>query len=181
MKTLLLALLLSLNLNAQTYPEEWFKPVPLEGAPSWEILPQDAGPGEVILSKRNELGILSNFAATPFVYRGVTYASVEGFWQMMKYPESESDLRSPSFFPFTREQVSSMTAFDAKNAGSIGEKIMADLGISWVTFEGQQMEYCSLTPKLHHQLIKEAMWEKLQQNPEVKRIVLATGDLKLIS
>ena len=30
----------------------------------WEILPQVAKSGEVILSKRNELGILSNFAAT---------------------------------------------------------------------------------------------------------------------
>jgi hypothetical protein len=48
-----------------------------------------------------------------------------------------------------------------------------------VSFEGQQMEYCSVVPKEHYQIIKEAMWEKLQQNAEVKRIVIATGDLKL--
>jgi predicted NAD-dependent protein-ADP-ribosyltransferase YbiA (DUF1768 family) len=179
MKILILTLILSLNLKAETYPEEWFKPVPTEGAPAWEVLPQDAGPGEVILSKRNELGILSNFAATPFIYRGKKYASVEGFWQMMKYPENVSDPRPQSLFPFTRDQVSSMTAFEAKNAGSIGEKIMLQLGIDWVSFEGQQIEYCSLVPKEHYQIIKEAMWEKLQQNPEVKRIVIATGDLKL--
>ena len=41
----------------------------------------------MILSKRNELGILSNFAATPFTLYGKRYASVEGFWQMMLYPE----------------------------------------------------------------------------------------------
>jgi len=35
----------------------------------------------------NELGLLSNFAPTPFVFHGQRYASVEGFWQMMKYPE----------------------------------------------------------------------------------------------
>ena len=32
---------------------------PRHEAASWESLPQDAGPGEVILSKRNELGLLS--------------------------------------------------------------------------------------------------------------------------
>ncbi len=62
--------------------------------PDWEILPQAAKPGEVILSKRNELGILSNFAATPFVLHGKRYASVEGFWQMMLYPEGAGDARA---------------------------------------------------------------------------------------
>jgi hypothetical protein len=76
------------------YPAHWWTPVATNGAPSWEILPQEAGPGEVILSKRNELGLLSNFAATPFNFRGKRYASLEGFWQMMKYPESADDPRA---------------------------------------------------------------------------------------
>src|SRR5215212_7160295 len=76
------------------YPKHWWTPVSKEGAPAWEILPQEAGPGEVILSKRHELGLLSNFAATPFEFRGVRYASVEGFWQMMLYPEGADDPRA---------------------------------------------------------------------------------------
>lgn len=43
------------------YPAHWWTPVSKEGAPDWEILPQEAGPGEVILSKRHELGLLSSF------------------------------------------------------------------------------------------------------------------------
>lgn len=180
MKTLLtLLLLVSFSAFAQSYPAEWFKPVPTEGAPAWEILPQAAGPGEVILSKRNELGILSNFAATPFTYRGETYASVEGFWQMMKYPEAQYDVRNTLDYPFTRQQVAAMIAFEAKNAGSIGEKMMEQLGIDWVTFEGESMVYCSVEKGLHYKLIKEAMIEKLNQNPEVKRILKATGNLIL--
>ena len=70
-----------------TYPAHWWAPVSKEGSPAWEILPQEAGPGEVILSKRHELGLLSNFAPTPFTFRGRRYASLEGFWQMMLYPE----------------------------------------------------------------------------------------------
>ena len=35
------------------YPAHWFAAVPEQGKPAWEILPQAAGSGEVILSKRN--------------------------------------------------------------------------------------------------------------------------------
>src|SRR6186997_634659 len=87
-------LFLSLACHSAQYPAHWFAPVPNQGAPAWEILPQEAKPGEVILSKRNELGLLSNFAATPFEYRGKRYASVEGFWQMMLYPEGADDERA---------------------------------------------------------------------------------------
>jgi hypothetical protein len=114
--------------------------------PAWEILPQEAKPGEVILSKRNELGILSNFAATPFEYRGKRYASVEGFWQMMLYPEGPDDPRAKSpalAWPHTREQVAQMVAFEAKAAGDVGEKNMRQLGIDWVTFEGKRILYRS--------------------------------------
>ncbi len=175
----LLFILLSTTAFASTYPEHWWAEVPREGAPAWEVLPQDAGPGEVILSKRNELGILSNFAATAFVLDNVTYASVEGFWQMMKYPEGAEDPRSVLSFPFSREQVSAMTAFTAKDAGKIGEQKMKELGIDWVTYQGERMTYCSLERGLHFELIRKAMLEKVKQNAEVKRILLLTGDLIL--
>src|SRR4029453_15342905 len=51
------------------YPARWFAPVSEAGKPDWEILPQEAGPGEVILSKRNELGLLYNFADTYLNFR----------------------------------------------------------------------------------------------------------------
>ena len=76
------------------YPAHWWTPVIDPKKPDWETLPQEAGPGEVILSKRNELGLLSNFAPTPFVFHGLRYASLEGFWQMMKYPEGPGDPRA---------------------------------------------------------------------------------------
>ena len=53
---------------------------------------------------------------SPFTYRGVLYVSVEGFWQMMKYLESETDMRAVRTFPYTRTQVTQMVAFEAKNA-----------------------------------------------------------------
>src|SRR6476620_994675 len=118
------------------YPAVWFAPVNDPNKPDWEILPQEAKAGEVILTKRNELGILSNFAATPFEMDGKQYASVEGFWQMMLYPEGPDDERAKDTrvtWKFTREQVAQMTAFEAKSAGTLAEENMKTLGIDWVT------------------------------------------------
>lgn len=164
------------------YPEEWWKPVPKEGAPAWEILPQEAGPGEVILSKRNELGILSNFAATAFTYKGVRYASIEGFWQMMKYPEGPDDerLKDPNIqWPFTRQQVAAMTAFEAKSAGSKANANMKALNIQWVTFENKKLNYMENAEGEFYQLVFAAMLEKWQQNPQVQVILKKTGTLIL--
>jgi hypothetical protein len=164
------------------YPAHWWTPAPQAGKPEWERLPQEAGPGEVILSKRNELGLLSNFAPTPFTFRGKRYASLEGFWQMMLYPEGQNDPRA--MFPglewkYTREQVARMTSFEAKTAGTLAEENMNRMVINWVTFEGKQMEYRAVAPGGHYKLIVEATWEKVRQNSEVKRVLLATGDLIL--
>jgi predicted NAD-dependent protein-ADP-ribosyltransferase YbiA (DUF1768 family) len=164
------------------YPARWWAPVSKDGAPSWEILPQEAGAGEVILSKRHELGLLSNFAATPFVYREQRYASLEGFWQMMLYPESPDDERAR--FPglkwaHTRAEVAQMTAFEAKEAGTLAEENMKTMHIDWATFEGKKLPYRPAEPGEHYRLIVEATWAKVRQNPEVERVLLATGDLKL--
>jgi predicted NAD-dependent protein-ADP-ribosyltransferase YbiA (DUF1768 family) len=164
------------------YPAHWFAPVDTNGAPAWEIFPQDAKPGEVILSKRNELGLLSNFAATPFDFHGKRYASMEGFWQMMKYPEGPDDPRATFAglrWEFTRDQVAAMTGFDAKRAGTLADQNMKKMGIAWVSFEGRHFESRPAEPGEHYQLIVAATREKVGQNPDVKKVLLATGDLIL--
>jgi len=173
---------LALAQPAGQYPAHWWTPVPEDQKAIWEILPQAAKPGEVILSKRNELGILSNFAATPFVFRGKRYASVEGFWQMMLYPEGRDDRRAEApgiVWPHTRAEVAQMTAFEAKDAGAAAEANMRKMGIPWVTFEGRRMPYRSRIQGEHYRLIVAAMRAKLVQNPKVREILLATGNLVL--
>jgi len=165
------------------YPSRWWAPVPEAQKASWEVLPQAAKPGEVILSKRHELGILSNFAATPFTLRGKRYPGVEGFWQMMLYPEGPDDPRARFAgitWPHTREAVAQMTAFAAQAAGTLGEENMKKMGIDWVTFEGKRITYWSKEKGEHYRLIVEAMRAKLEQNPKVKEILLSTGDLVLL-
>jgi predicted NAD-dependent protein-ADP-ribosyltransferase YbiA (DUF1768 family) len=164
------------------YPAQWWTPVIDPKKPAWEVLPQEAGPGEVILSKRNELGWLSNFAPTPFVFRGHRYASLEGFWQMMKYPEGRRDPRAK--FPglewkYTREQVAQMSSFEANKAGALASENMTKMGITWVSFGGKHFEYKPAVPGQHYKLIVAATWAKVKQNSEVKKVLLATGDLIL--
>jgi len=179
---MLLAAFIVYSFAAQ-YPAHWWTPVLDPNKPAWEIPPQAAQPGEVILSKRNELGILSNFAATPFTLHGVRYASVEGFWQMMLYPEGKNDPRAQATsvkWPHSRAEVAQMTAFEAKAAGDVAEDNMRKLGIDWVTFEGRRMPYRSMTKGEHYRLIVEAIRAKLEQNPKVRQVLLSTGNLILL-
>lgn len=164
------------------YPAHWWAPVDTATAPDWEILPQQAAPGEVILSKRNELGLLSNFAATSFTLDSHPYASVEGFWQMMLYPESPTDPRATApgiQWQHTRDEVAAMVAFPAKAAGDAAWDNMKKIGIDYVTYQGKQMPYYHTGKADHYNLIVRAMRAKLDQNPQVKQVLLATGDLKL--
>lgn len=164
------------------YPAHWWRSVPSDGAPSWEVLPQAAGRGEVILSKRHELGLLSNFAHTPFTFHGKYYPSLEGFWQMMKYPESPADERAlaPGItWAHTRDEVAQMIGFEAKGAGDLASANMKKIGIDWVIFEGERMPYWNAEKGKHYTIIVEAMKEKVSQNPDVREALLSTGDLTL--
>jgi len=161
------------------YPADWWTPIDDPKKPEWEILPQEAGPGEVILSKRNELGLLSNFAPTPFVFHGKKYASLEGFWQMMKYPEDPRAKFPGLEWKYTRDQVTQMVSFEANKAGALASENMTKIRITWVSFEGKRFEYKPAVPGEHYKLIVEATWERVKQNPEVKKVLLSTGDLIL--
>jgi hypothetical protein len=167
------------------WPAHWWEPVSPEGAPAWEILPQEASPPEVILSKRNELGLLSNFSITPFHLDGIRYWSVEGFWQMMLFPESEDDERAILArkrgldWKYRREDVAKMWGFEAKRAGEYAESLMRKLDIDWCTYLGVRARYRSKEPGLHYQWILSAMRAKLDENPAVSGVLKSTRGLAL--
>lgn len=171
------------SLASSSYPKHWWTPVTDANVPTWEILPQAAviEKKEVILSKRNELGILSNFAATPFSIAGIRYASLEGFWQAMKFPEKSGDFRfkNQALWPHPRSYVANLTAFDAHRAGKEAEKIMKAQHINWVSFNGFKIEYKGKDAEAYYDIIEAATRAKIEQNPEVKKILLATGELTL--
>ncbi len=100
----------------------------------------------------------------------------------MKFPEGPDDPRAAAegvTWRYTRDEVEQLTAFDAKNAGGQGSGAMKRMGIDWVSFEGRRFAYRPQEPGEHYELIVAAMRAKLEQNSEVKRVLLATGDLML--
>jgi predicted NAD-dependent protein-ADP-ribosyltransferase YbiA (DUF1768 family) len=165
------------------YPAEWWKEIPLEEKESWEILPQEAGPGEVILSKRTELGVFSNFAHTPITLDGQEFASIEGLWQSLKYPEPDdpTDPRHKVAWPHTRAQVMALFGFDAKHAGDEASKIMSQLHINWVSYQQHRMMYKdgATGSKEHYDLIRRATVEKLNAHPDVRALLIRTKGLVL--
>lgn len=167
------------------YPKHWWQPVDRDSAPSWEILPQDAKKGEVILSKRNELGIFSNLAQSPFILDGIRYQSVEGLWQGIKYPDPELK-DDPRFnykeWPHTREEVFSFSMWDSKYAGNKANKILAEIGINWVNYQDHKFNYVDGKEgsAFHLELITRAIREKVNQNPDIKDLLLKTKGLKLL-
>lgn len=187
MKTFfLLLLVLTTSLYAEDFPANWWNEVPRSEASGWEILPQDAAPGEVILSKRTELGIFSNFGATPFTLDGMAFASVEGLWQSLKYPDPKltHDIRHQiKDWPHTREQVSMMIGFEAKRAGTAANGIYKQYGLKNVNWQNHFFDYVDYQTgsEFHYGLIKRALRAKLDQNPGLWDLLLSTKCLKLRS
>lgn len=162
------------------YPQHWWAPIKGE-AHSWEITPDQVRAPQVILSKRNELGLLSNFAETPFELDGHYFQSIEGLWQSTKYPESDQDERWPlASWPFTRQQVERMSGFEAKRAGAFASQVMKFHNIKWVSFAGKKMVYRDPGKAEFYQLIYRATQAKVQQNPKVLKVLKATGGLELL-
>lgn len=171
--------------SKDNYPNIWWQPVPEAELPSWEIPPQaaDRSKGEVVLSKRNELGQFSNLPASEFSMDGLKYASVEGLWQSLKYPESPSDERSRKdlTWAYTRAQVRALSGFEAKKAGDLANANMKKLGIKWVTYQGRKIEYNGKDQQVHYELILKACREKLKANPELIKLLLSTGNLTFLA
>lgn len=187
----LLYIVFSLSACATTdgrgdYPSHWWERVPdSDRRGSWEILPHEAGEGEVILSKRNELGIFSNFGATPFSYQGEKYGSIEGFWQMMKYPDP-NDKKDPrnkfaNEYPYTRDEVKLLDGFISKKAGDDANKINKKYGIKNVSYRGRHFNYKDMGrgSEYHYKIIKGATEAKVYQNHEVKQLLRKTKGLIL--
>lgn len=169
--------------KANGFPTHWWDKITTNDKADWEIAPDEAKPGELILSKRTELGIFSNFAATPFVLDGRGYASIEGFWQAVKFPDPElpDDPRFQlSGWPMKRDQVEKLSGSNAKKAGSAASQILESAGIDWVSYRGLTMIYREPGNSTFYQLIVRAMIAKLQQNPKVRELLLSTKELRLL-
>jgi len=107
-----------------------------------------------------EHAIISNFAATPFVLDERPYASVEGFWQSLRFPNASD-----------RRRVAALTAGAAKRAGDAmpwGETLV---------YDGQTID---VGRPPHWKLMERACEAKFRQHAEARAGLLSTGSRPLV-
>lgn len=103
---------------------------------------------------------ISNLAPTPFTLRDRRYASIEGFWQGLKYPDEAE-----------RQRVAKLAGLEAKRAGEGG--VIAD------TFEYDGRTFA--VGRLEHwRLMWQASEAKFAQNEVAREALLSTGDRWLV-
>ncbi len=119
-------------------------------------IPADEKPLNVASGAFESIGKnLSNFAERPFTLDGRTYASVEAFYQGLKWPDAAK-----------RAEVAVLTGKEAKFSAKEAPKSQ--------TFEYEGQTYKLGSPE-HHQLIKRAIKESLEQNPAIMKEFLETS------
>jgi len=120
-------------------------------------IPQDSedGPINVTRSMEPRFAAISNLAKVRFELDGHIYASVEGFWQGLKFP-GETD----------RERLASMSGIEAKEAGDAAPKTTS------FAYLGQSIAMGS--PE-HHVLMERACNAKFEQDARARTALLATG------
>ena len=102
------------------------------------------------------LRLASNFAHTPFVLDGKEYASVEGFWQGLKFPQAADRLR-----------LASLQGHEARDAGLSAPAADA------FDYAGRLIRTGTFD---HWQLMERACLAKFEQNPAARAALLSTGN-----
>jgi predicted NAD-dependent protein-ADP-ribosyltransferase YbiA (DUF1768 family) len=101
------------------------------------------------------LQLASNFAHTPFVLDDRRYASVEGFWQGLKFPQAADRLR-----------LASLYGDEARDSG-----LLAPAGDAF-DYAGRLIRIGTFE---HWRLMERACLAKFEQNPAAREALLSTG------
>lgn len=103
---------------------------------------------------------LSNFAHTPFEIDGVKFASVEAFYQALKYLD-----------PVKRAEMAPLYGSFAKSAANKAPKLTE------TSYMGEKI---TLGSAEHHALIERAIRAKLEQNPNILAGLLESGNRPIV-
>jgi predicted NAD-dependent protein-ADP-ribosyltransferase YbiA (DUF1768 family) len=103
---------------------------------------------------------ISNLAFAPFVLGGRSYASVEGFWQGLKFSDTTQ-----------RARIARLHGRQAKKAGENAPSART------IDYEGVTVP---IGGREHWALMEEACWAKFKQNATARDTLLSTGQRPLM-
>jgi len=125
------------------------------------VYADDLLPLNVYSNADEEIGrLLSNFAHTPFVMDGITYASVEGFYSSLFWPEGDGG----------RAAAAALNGAEAKACRP--EPAPASLGYQGRSFAHRSPE--------HLALVERAIRAKLAAHPGIADGLAASGDRPIV-
>ncbi len=101
------------------------------------------------------LSLISNFAPTPFTLDGRTYASIEGFWQGLKFADDAD-----------RQRLAQLHGGEAKRAGSKAP------AVDTIVYDGRTVR---VGTRDHWCLMERACAAKFTQNEPARAALLGTG------
>jgi predicted NAD-dependent protein-ADP-ribosyltransferase YbiA (DUF1768 family) len=104
--------------------------------------------------------LISNFARTPFVLDGHEYASVEAFWQGLKFPDEAR-----------RREIAPLQGQEARRAGFGAPEAPA------IEYRGKTVQ---VGGSEHWRLMAFACWAKFNQHESAKQALLGTGERPLV-
>lgn len=102
---------------------------------------------------------IGNFSPAPFDHDGERYASVDSFWQGLKFPEGSE-----------RKRIAEMSGPEAREAG--GKRGYG----TTVSYRGREI---AVGTREHWRLMRRACEAKFQQNEKARAALMATGDRPL--
>ena len=108
----------------------------------------------------NPQALVSNLAHTPFTIDGISYESVEGFWQGLYFPDDENRLR-----------ISRLWGTEAKKAG--WDAPPSDI----IEYDGKEIRVGTFS---HWRLMMRACQAKFETNEPARKALLATGNRPLV-
>ena len=124
-----------------------------------EIGPEDdarRAPLNIVRTVEPRFAPISNLAHTPFSIDGERYASIEGFWQGLKFID-----------PIQRRAIAKLSGAEAKEAGDpAGQPLAFDFGGVSITAGSPE----------HWALMRHACEAKFAQHSDACQALLATGD-----
>jgi predicted NAD-dependent protein-ADP-ribosyltransferase YbiA (DUF1768 family) len=106
------------------------------------------------------LRLISNFAHTPFILDGSSYASIEGFWQGLKFPEDTD-----------RRRLAALYGSEAKDAGFYAP------ASEELNYRGRKVRIGTWE---HRQLMERACDAKFQQNEKAAAALRMTSKRPLV-
>lgn len=134
-----------------------------EGASLVALGPRDEACREPInvgaWSNDPQIKLISNLAHTPFTLDGCDYASVEGFWQSLRFENHE------------RRAIAALHGVDAKRTSA-----SRPYG-AFVRYRGEAIPVGTYA---HWQLMKRACRAKFEQHAAARNALISTGDRPLL-